>query len=157
MSPFPRRLWWFTIALCGVALLVAGGLGFQERNRAFHTAAALVFGALVVFSAHREVALPQGAYLSPAFMVCMAAMVVFQHDHSLLAPLLVGMLNGLLLSGLTKATWGWIPFNAALSRARAALRRARVRRAPTRHARHGPARCSRRSLPRSPTSPSPRA
>src|ERR1700733_9537762 len=101
MSPFPRRLWWFATAICAVALTVAVGLGVQEHNRAFPWEAALVFGALVVFSAHREVALPQGAYLSPAFMVCMAAMVVFQHDHSLLAPLIVGMLNGLLLSGLT--------------------------------------------------------
>ncbi len=115
MSPFPRRLWWFASAICAVAALAAGLLGFSERHQAFPFGAALVFGALVVFSAHREVALPQGAYLSPAFMVCMAAMVVFQHDGSLLAPLLVGMLNGLLLSGLTKATWGWIPFNAALS------------------------------------------
>ena len=87
MSPFPRQLRWFTAVVSRIA--VSAGL-FLEHSEGFPNPGALaIFGALVVLTAQLPVRLRGGVFLSPGLMVCMAAIVVFRDDHSLLGATLV--------------------------------------------------------------------
>jgi hypothetical protein len=113
VSPFPRQLRWFVAATCTATLGVAVSAALLTG---LPTPSALVLlVALAVFSAQRDVTLPNGISLSPALMICMAAVVVFRDDASWLGPLLVGAAAGIYFPAFTKSSWGWIPFNATLS------------------------------------------
>jgi HD superfamily phosphohydrolase YqeK len=76
-------------------------------------AALVVFAALMSFSSHRHVRLPNGVFVSAVPMVTMASVVVFGHEHSLLGALVVGSAGALYLPSFNRGSWGWIPFNAA--------------------------------------------
>jgi HD superfamily phosphodiesterase len=69
----------------------------------------------LVLTRYRDITLPGGVALTPGFIVSMAAVVVFVESGSLLGALLVGMLNGLYIPSLTRKSWPWLPFNAAVS------------------------------------------
>jgi hypothetical protein len=74
-----------------------------------------VLGALVVLTAQLPVKLRDNVFVSPGLMVCMAAVVIFRDEHSLLGVMLVCCLGDLRPFHITKASWGWLPFNAGLS------------------------------------------
>jgi hypothetical protein len=93
--------------------LVAVGGWLAAREGAPPLGALLVFAALMCFSAHRDVRLPNGVFISTGPMVTMASVVVFNPAHSLFGPLLVGAVAGFYVPTLTRRSWGWIPFNAA--------------------------------------------
>jgi HD-GYP domain-containing protein (c-di-GMP phosphodiesterase class II) len=113
MSPFPRQLRWFTAVVFTIA--VSAGL-FLEHSEGFPNPGALaIFGALVVLTAQLPVRLRGGVFLSPGLMVCMAAIVVFRDDHSLLGATLVCSLVYVRPVHFSRAAWGWLPFNAGLS------------------------------------------
>jgi HD superfamily phosphodiesterase len=111
-SPFPRKLAWFAVTVFGVAAVAAAIVA--ATNGWPNWAPVVVLGALAVFSAHREVPLPNGAYLSPSYMVCVAATVIFGEQQRILGAVIVGMLCGLYLPALTRRSWGWIPLNAGM-------------------------------------------
>jgi hypothetical protein len=113
VSPFPRELRWFVAATSTTALAVAAAAALLTGLPS--PDALLLLGALALFSAQRDVLLPNGISLSPALMICMAAVVVFRDEPSWLGPLLVGSAAGVYLPAFTRASWGWIPFNTALS------------------------------------------
>jgi hypothetical protein len=113
VSPFPRKLRWFVAATCAATLCVAGLAAFLTG---WPTPGALaLLGALALFSAQRDVLLPNGISLSPGLMICMAAVVVFRDEPSWLGPLMVGAAAAVYFPSFTKSSWGWIPFNASLS------------------------------------------
>ena len=113
MSPFPRQLRWFTVAVFAVAV---GAALFLARREGLPSAGALaVFAGLVLLSAQMLVRLRDGVLLSPGLGVCMAAIVVFRDEHSLLGAMLVCSLLAVRPSYFSKASWGWLPFNAGLS------------------------------------------
>jgi HD domain len=113
MSPFPRQLRWFTAAIFGVAvcaaLILARSEGLPEIG------AVIVLGALVALTAQLPVILRDGVFVSPGLMVCIAAIVIFRDQHSLLGAILVCSLVGIRLGRVSRHTWGWLPFNAGLS------------------------------------------
>ncbi len=112
-QPFPRRLAWYTGVLFCAALAAMVVLAVGEG---LPPAAAIIsFSLVVVFSAHRRVYFPNGVHVSPAFMVSMAAIVVFVHHHSLAGCVLIGILSALYLPGFTRSSWGWFPFNAGIT------------------------------------------
>jgi hypothetical protein len=113
VNPFPRELRWFVAIAFTIALALAVFLAIAQGLPSPLPLA--LFLALAVYSAQREVRLPNGVSLSPAFMVCMAAVVVFRDDGHLLGPLLVGAATGISFAGIGRRTWGWIPFNVAVS------------------------------------------
>lgn len=113
MSPFPRELRWFTAAVFAIAVCVGVYLAYTEGLP--HAGAVAVFGALVLLTAQLPVRLRGGVFLSPGLMVCMAAIVVFRDEHSLLGALIVCSLAYLRAVHFHKASWGWLPFNAGLS------------------------------------------
>jgi HD domain len=110
---FPKRLAWYTALLfcAGIAAMVV----LAVREGLPPAAAAVSFAVVVVFSAHRRVSFPNGVHVSPAFMVEMAAIVVFMHFHSLAGCILIGMLSPLYFPSFTRATWGWMPFNSGIT------------------------------------------
>lgn len=112
MSTFPSQLRWLTGAVLGAAVAVAvtGGL-----LRPAPAALPLVlFGALMIFSEHRRVVLPNGVAVSASLMICMAAIVVFDRNGALLGPLLVGVASALYLPHFRRGRRGWIVFNASV-------------------------------------------
>ena len=113
MSPFPRQLRWFTTAVFAVA--VSAGLLLARSEGLPPAGAVVVFSGLVVLTAQLPVQLRRGVFLSPGLMVCMAAIVVFRNEHSLLGALLVCSLAYLRPVHFSRAAWGWLPFNAGLS------------------------------------------
>ncbi len=113
MSPFPRKLRWFVAATCVATLCVAAAAAFLTGWPS--PGALALLGALALFSAQRDVLLPNGISLSPGLMICMAAVVVFHDEPSWLGPLLVGAAAAVYFPSFTKSSWGWIPFNATLS------------------------------------------
>ena len=113
MSPFPSRLVWFTVVIVSAALAAALTLFSREGSPDLTTV--LIFGILVGLSAQFPVALRTGVALSPGLLVCMAAIVVFAGEHSLLGALLVCSLAHIRVSDLRRERWGWVPFNAAVS------------------------------------------
>jgi HD-GYP domain-containing protein (c-di-GMP phosphodiesterase class II) len=113
MTPFPRQLRWFTAVVFAVAV---GAALFLARSEGMPQLGALaVLGALVVLSAQLPVKLRDNAFISPGLMICMAAVVIFREQHSLLGVTLVCSLGDLRPFHLSKASWGWLPFNAGLS------------------------------------------
>ena len=113
MSPFPRQLRWFTVAVFAVA--VGAALFLARREGLPSLGALVVLGALVLLSAQMLVRLRDGVLLSPGLGVCMAAIVVFRDEHSLLGAMVVCSLLAVRPSYFSKASWGWLPFNAGLS------------------------------------------
>lgn len=113
MSDFPTKLWWYAGGLV-VAAVTSAALLLRDEPAPDLTALVLL-GALVVFCSHRDVRLPTGTFLSPGFMVCIAAVVVFASEDALSGVVLVGMASGIYLRGLSRRTWGWIPFNAGVT------------------------------------------
>jgi hypothetical protein len=110
---FPKRLAWYTGAVFGSAVAATAFLAVREG---LPPAAALIsFSLVVVFSSHRRVFFSATESVSPAFMVSMAAIVVFVHWHSLAGCLLIGMLSSLYVPGLTRSSWPWFPFNAGIT------------------------------------------
>ena len=112
MTPFPKQLIWLTAALftalCGVAVWLS--FAFPAP----HVQALVLFCALMVFSANREVRLANNMFVSPASMVTVAAVVVFGHGQELLGVLAVGACAGLMATCLTRDRWGWLAFNGSL-------------------------------------------
>jgi hypothetical protein len=112
-SPFPRQLRWFTACIfasaVGAGVILARAEGFPDLG------ALLVLGGLVVLTAQLPVIFRDGVFLTPGMMVCMAAIVVFRDEHSLLGAMLACSLIGLRPGHLSRASWGWLPFNAGLS------------------------------------------
>jgi hypothetical protein len=113
MSPFPRKLVPFTIFLVSAAAAAALTLFWDEGVPDLTTL--LIFGALIGCSAHLPVRLRNGVYVSPALVVCMAAIVVFDARGSLLGATLVCGFAQFRLSDIRRKRWGWVPFNFALS------------------------------------------
>ena len=74
-----------------------------------------VFGSLIAITAHLPVVLRKGVCVSPGLLVGMAAIVVFDSQHSLLGAALVGSLTQVRILDFRKDRWGWVPFNAGLS------------------------------------------
>jgi hypothetical protein len=109
-SPFPRTLWWYT-AVIFLAAAAIGGV-FVRRDGAPDLAAVALFGVLLVFARNRDVSLPGGVTIAATTMILMAAVVVFAADGAPAGAVFVGMLAGLYLPSFTRASWGWIPFNA---------------------------------------------
>jgi hypothetical protein len=113
LQPFPKRLAWYTGVLFGASIASMVVLALREG---VPPAAALIsFSVVVVFSAHRRVYFPNGVHVSPAFMVSMAAIVVFVHWHSLAGCVLIGILSAFYLPGFARSTWQWFPFNAGIT------------------------------------------
>lgn len=112
MSEFPRRLWWFSGAVLGVALGVAAVLAAVEGRPP--VAALLVFAALAIFSEHQPVQLRNGMYVSAGFMVQTAALVVFAANDAMLGTVLVGLASALYIPSLRHGPRGWVVFNAGL-------------------------------------------
>jgi hypothetical protein len=111
-QPFPKQLAWYTALLFGASVGAMVALAIYEG---LPPAAALIaFSIVVVFSAQRRVTFPSGVSVTPAFMVSMAAIVVFVSYHSLAACILVGLLSDLYLPNVTRKSWGWIPFNSGM-------------------------------------------
>ncbi len=111
--PFPKRLAWYTGVLFVAAVSTTVILAVREGLPP--AAAILSFSLVVVFSAHRRVYFPNGVAVSPAFMVSMAAIVVFVSWHSLAGCMLIGILSALYVPGFTRSTWAWFPFNAGIT------------------------------------------
>jgi hypothetical protein len=113
MSPFPRELAWFTGCIISAAVIAALILLFSEG--APPLVPLVIFGLLVTATANLPVQLRQGVTVSPGLFVCMAAIVVFVADGSLLGAMLACSLMGCSVSDLRRGSWGWIPFNLGLS------------------------------------------
>jgi len=113
MSPFPRKLGWFTACIFSAA--VSAALILLSREGIPPLPALLTFGALIALAAHLPVSLRNGVSVSPGFFVCMAAIVVFVDHGSLLGATLVCALANFHVSDLRRGRRGWLPFNAGLS------------------------------------------
>jgi hypothetical protein len=111
-QPFPKQLAWYTGALFVAAVGSVIALAIHEGLPPAE--ALIVFSIVVVFSAQRRVTFPSGVHVSPAFMVSMAAIVVFVSYHSLAGCVLVGLLANLYVPNFTRQSWGWIPFNCGV-------------------------------------------
>ena len=112
MSTFPSQLRWLTAAVLGAAIGVAVICGLLRPAPA--ALPLVLFGALMIFSEHRRVVLPNGVAVSASLMICMAAIVVFDRDGSLLGPLLVGVASALYIPHFRSGRRGWIVFNASV-------------------------------------------
>ncbi|HEY5013449.1 MAG TPA: HD domain-containing phosphohydrolase [Acidimicrobiia bacterium] len=112
MSTFPSQLRWLTGAVLGAAVAVAVTCGLLRPAPA--ALPLVLFGALMIFSEHRRVVLPNGVAVSASLMICMAAIVVFDRDGALLGPLLVGVASALYLPHFRRGRRGWIVFNAGV-------------------------------------------
>jgi hypothetical protein len=112
VTNFPPPLRWFALVGATAALGAAAALAVARPLPALLPLC--LFGALVLFSEHRAVALPSGMLVTPGFMVGMASIVVFRGNAALLGPLLVGMASALYFPHLRRRSWGWVAFNAAV-------------------------------------------
>ena len=112
MSTFPSQLRWLTGAVLVLAVGAAVASGLLRPAPA--GLPLVLFGALMIFSEHRRVVLPNGVAVSASLMICMAAIVVFDRDGSLLGPLLVGVASALYIPHLRAGSRGWIVFNASV-------------------------------------------
>jgi HD superfamily phosphodiesterase len=122
LSTFPSQLRWLTAAVLGVAVGAAVASGLLRPAPA--ALPLLLFGALMIFSEHRRVVLPNGVAVSASLMIGMAAIVVFDRHGAVLGPLLVGVASALYVPHFRRGRRGWIVFNAsvfALAYAAAAL------------------------------------
>jgi HD domain-containing protein len=112
-APFPKRLSVYTAVVFGAAIAAMVALAVREGLPP--TTALVCFSLVVVFSSHRRVFFPSGVSVSSAFMVSMAAIVVFVHSHSLAGCLLIGLLSSFYIPNLTRSSWPWFPFNAGIT------------------------------------------
>jgi HD superfamily phosphohydrolase YqeK len=112
VSTFPSQLRGLTAAVLGAGIVAAVVCALLRPAPA--ALPLVLFGALMVFSEHRGVVLPNGVAVSASLMICTAAIVVFAHDGSLLGPLLVGVSSALYLPNLRRGKRGWIAFNAGV-------------------------------------------
>ena len=113
MSPFPRELRWFTALVFSGAVAVALVLLAREGSPDIPTL--IIFGALVVLTAHLGVPVAGNITLSPGLMVCMAAIVVFAHQGSLAGAMIVCSFAHFAVTDIQRGRWGWVPFNMGLS------------------------------------------
>ena len=113
MSPFPGKLGPLAAGMFGAVVVAAVLFGLHEPGPSL--AALAIFVALVIFTTHMPVQLGAGLELSPGPFVCMAAIVVFVHEHSMLGVLAVCSLDGVKATDFAPKRWGWIPFNAGVS------------------------------------------
>ncbi len=113
MNPFPRELVGYTAALFAAA--VFGALAFAVHEGTPDLGQLLVFGLVLVYCANRDVSLPNGTGVSPALMVMMTALVVFREEDSIAGVVLVGLASSIFVRGLSRSTWGWLPFNAGVN------------------------------------------
>jgi HD superfamily phosphodiesterase len=102
-------------ALVFGAALVASALTVWRSPHIGSVADVVLIVGLALFSGQRGVRLPNGAFASPGFMICMAGIVVFNQDHSWVGILLVGTAIGINLSSFTRRSWPWVPLNASIS------------------------------------------
>src|SRR5262249_42367924 len=112
MSPFPRKLGWFTACIFSAAVSAALILLFREGAPSLATVA--VFGVLIAATAQLPVWLRKGMFVSPGLFVCMAAVAVFVAQGSLFGVAVVCAAD-VSISGLRRDRLGWVPFNAGLS------------------------------------------
>jgi HD superfamily phosphohydrolase YqeK len=112
VSTFPSQLRWLTAAVLGAGIAAAVVCGLLRPAPA--ALPLVLFGALMIFSEHRGVVLPNGVAVSASLMICTAAIVVFDHEGSLLGPLLVGVSSALYLPNFRRGKRGWIAFNAGV-------------------------------------------
>ncbi len=112
MNEFPDRLRGFSALVFAAAGVAAAVLARSEGMPPVWPL--VIFGALVLFSQHRAVILPNGVSISSNFMVTMTLVVVFSAHSSLLGPLLLGMLGGVYAPDFRRRRWPWIPFNAGV-------------------------------------------
>ena len=112
-TPFPRELRWFCAVVFAAALITVGVLVYADGVPPLAPVA--VFGGLLVFTRHRDVTLPNGAFVSAGVMVVMGAAVVFVAEDALAGAAIVGLLHGVYLPSLNKRSWGWVPFNAGIT------------------------------------------
>jgi HD superfamily phosphodiesterase len=108
---FPHELRWFTALVAAAAVLAAAVFGALDD--AFPIGAVVLCGALALYTAQRHVKLSNGVHLSPAFMVCMAAVVVCASSGSLLGAMIVGACSGIRLEHFARGRRAWLPFNTA--------------------------------------------
>jgi hypothetical protein len=113
MSPFPRKLGWFTACIFSAAVAAALILLFRDGSPSLKTL--VVFGLLIGFAAQLPVSLRNGVSVSPGFFVCMAAIVVFVAEGSLAGAAIVCALADVHIVDFRRDRWAWIPFNAGLS------------------------------------------
>jgi len=129
VTPFPRPLAGYTAVLFGAAVLGALAVSFDAKGS--DLVALAILGSLVVFSTHRSVTLPNGAFVSPALMVCVAGIVLSAHDGWIALVFLLGILSGFNWRSVSRKGWGWIPFNAGVSALALAAARAAFVAVPT--------------------------
>jgi HD superfamily phosphodiesterase len=103
---------WLTAAVLGAAVAAAVACGLLRPAPA--ALPLVLFGALMIFSEHQRVVLQNGIAVSASLMICMAAIVVFDRNGSLLGPLLVGVGGALYFPHLRAGRRGWIAFNAGV-------------------------------------------
>lgn len=113
MSKKPERSLWPLAAVFG-AVTVALGMLMALRGDVPQVGPILVFGGLFMFAEHQPTELRSGSSMSAGFMLGMASIVVFEHDDSLLGPLLVGICGGFYLPHLHRHEWAKIGFNCGL-------------------------------------------
>jgi hypothetical protein len=113
MSPFPRELRWFTLIVFGTAVATAALLVAHEGWPDLPTL--VLFGVLVVYSAHLGVQVSGSVALSPGLMVCMAAIVVFVDRGALAGAMIACAMAHVAVTDFRPGRWGWVPFNAGVS------------------------------------------
>lgn len=113
MNVFPPKLWTYAATMCAAAGLCAALLAAHGDNP--RLAPLLILGGFAVYCANRVVLLPNGTGVSPGFMISMTAIVVFRAQGSLAGPVLVAAASGVSVRGLSRKTWGWLPFNSGLT------------------------------------------
>jgi hypothetical protein len=95
-----------------VTLATVGYLAFREGAPPVWPV--LLFGSLTVYCEHRSVEFTEGAAVSAAFIVLMAAVVAFHGTSAaLLGPLLAGMSKGIYLPHIRARAWSLISWNVA--------------------------------------------
>jgi hypothetical protein len=113
MTPFPRQLRWFTTAI--FVALVGVTIALMVRYPLPQLSALLVLSILMVFSFNGAVRLTSNVVISPIFMVIMAAIVVFDHTSAYSGIAIVAACGALYGPHFSRASWPWMPFNAALN------------------------------------------
>jgi HD domain/MASE9 len=94
----------------GLAAVGAGVLTLRASG-APSVLAVLLFGSLFAFAENQVVVSPERASISASFMVAMASVVVFQHQHTLTGPVLVGAFGACYLPHVRALDWRKILFN----------------------------------------------
>jgi HD superfamily phosphodiesterase len=112
VNPFPKQLVGFTVAVGTYAAAFA--IVVARHGSSPSVEALLLFGALAISSAQRSVKLGNIS-LSPSFMVCMAAIVVFVAEGAIVAAGLVGALTAVRFDQFARGRRGWLAFNMSIA------------------------------------------